>query len=176
MRGHVDVVNALIGKGADLNVKGTLGLAPLHFASFNEYPEVVKLLLEGGADVDIKNSDGETALDIAERRNYSSIVDLITSSVEQTNATSNQPEDESESNTQHSAPSQDSHIEVGKWLCKFLDEADAARYLECLIEDGFDRMDILKECLEEGDLHFMKKGHKRMTLKRLAEAERRVVV
>ncbi len=48
-----------------LNTLSQEGLAPLHYAIFNDNPAMVHVLLNGGADVNMKSSDGLTPLDIA---------------------------------------------------------------------------------------------------------------
>ena len=58
------------------------------------------------------------------------------------------------------------------WLSSHLPQLqkdDAMRYCECLMEDGFDSIDVLCGIREE-DLHFMKKGHKRMLIERVKNA------
>jgi hypothetical protein len=57
---------------------------------------------------------------------------------------------------------------VMHWLLTHLptiQEEDAVHYFNCLLEDGYDSID-LGEILEE-DLHFMKKGHRRALLRSL---------
>ena len=179
--GHVEVVKVLLEKGADVNAKDDYGKTPLHDASYYGEEEAVRLLLEKGADANAVNSDGKTALDLAKKYGRDSIVKLLTSSKQSlvdnrgevsgnghTDGTTTQPDQVAvvESNT--SSPVVASHVEVGKWLSKFLPKDDAAKYLQDLIIKGFDTMDIVKEVLEEQDLGFMKIGHKRMTMKKLA--------
>ena len=64
------------------------------------------------------------------------------------------------------------HAEVLQWLLFHLprlQKDDAKRYCERLMEDGFDSTDVLCGVREE-DLHFMKKGHKRMLIERVKNA------
>ncbi|KAL7480870.1 hypothetical protein ACHAW6_006537 [Cyclotella cf. meneghiniana] len=49
-----------------------------------------------------------------------------------------------------------------------LDKTDIVHYSECLIKDGFDTIDSICT-VEEDDLHFMKKGHKRVLMKKIGE-------
>ena len=63
-RGHVGMVNALIGKGADVNHENKRGETPLLLACRRNRYGVVKLLIESGADVNYSDN-GETALTIA---------------------------------------------------------------------------------------------------------------
>ena len=64
--GHTEVVNLLIEKGADINVKDTSrGATPLHYASENGHTEVVNLLIEKGADIHVKDNSGNTPVHYA---------------------------------------------------------------------------------------------------------------
>ena len=62
---HTDVVNKLISKGADVNVRTGHYWTPLHAAAHSGDTELMKFLLQHGAKPLIRNSRGETALDIA---------------------------------------------------------------------------------------------------------------
>ncbi|MBD0391954.1 ankyrin repeat domain-containing protein, partial [Wolbachia endosymbiont of Pentalonia nigronervosa] len=53
-KGHLNVVNALLGKGADVKAKTKDGWTPLHLAAINGHLNVVKALLGKGADVNAK--------------------------------------------------------------------------------------------------------------------------
>ncbi|KAL7533680.1 hypothetical protein ACHAXR_005382 [Thalassiosira sp. AJA248-18] len=64
---------------------------------------------------------------------------------------------------------EESNKEVMQWLATHLPklrQEDAMKYCECLVEDGFDSEDILAN-IEEEDLHFMKKAHKRSLVQRV---------
>ena len=59
--------------------------------------------------------------------------------------------------------------EVEQWLLSHLptlSRGDALNYCKCLIDDGFDSLDMLNE-LEEEDISFMKKAHKRVMSRKL---------
>ena len=58
MSGHLDVVQALIAKGADVNAT----LTALMTASRLGRVDVVQVLLDRGADVNAKDNNGLTAL------------------------------------------------------------------------------------------------------------------
>ena len=65
--------------------------------------------------------------------------------------------------------------EVARWLLSYLprlQQQDVQAYVKCLISDGFDSYEILKE-LGDDDIQFMKKGHKRV-LSRKLEVERKL--
>jgi hypothetical protein len=59
--------------------------------------------------------------------------------------------------------------EVEQWLLSHLptlSRGDALNYCKCLIDDGFDSLDMLNE-LEEEDISFMKKAHRRVMSRKL---------
>jgi uncharacterized protein len=71
--GHSEVVQLLLARGADPNVRHTgigqlQGRTALLFAVDNQQAEVVALLLDAGADVNVKDALGETALTLALER------------------------------------------------------------------------------------------------------------
>jgi len=75
--GHKKVVELLIAKGADVNVKvkdETYIETPLHSAASRGHKEIVELLIVEGADVNAKNCAGGTPLDAAQKKG---IVDLL---------------------------------------------------------------------------------------------------
>ncbi len=63
--GNVEVVEALISKGADVNARDENGATPLHYAIANEYKNIVYVLLKHGADFKIEDKDGIAPLHIA---------------------------------------------------------------------------------------------------------------
>ena len=66
-KGHKEIVELLIAKGADVNAKaGDAGSTPLHWAVQQSHNEIVQLLIAKGADVNAKHGDGETPLDYAD--------------------------------------------------------------------------------------------------------------
>nr|CAB3245717.1 protein fem-1 homolog C [Phallusia mammillata] len=64
--GFYDVVCALIGYGADVNLKNQGSFwTPLHAACFQEHEKIVSILLENGAKVMAKDQGGRTCVDFA---------------------------------------------------------------------------------------------------------------
>ncbi|MCH2101193.1 MAG: acyltransferase family protein [Planctomycetes bacterium] len=59
--GHIEVMEALLDSGADVNIRDNDQATPLIWASFFGQPTAVRLLLDRGADLYLMNSDGETA-------------------------------------------------------------------------------------------------------------------
>jgi ankyrin repeat protein len=64
--GHLDVVQALLARGADVNGKIGLDNTALMAAAKNGHLDLVQALLAKGADVSAKTTKGETALTMAQ--------------------------------------------------------------------------------------------------------------
>ncbi len=62
--GHADIVEFLLGKGAEVNSpsRNAMRVMPLHSAIANRHTEIVKLLLDHGADVNTTQADDFTPL------------------------------------------------------------------------------------------------------------------
>lgn len=60
LEGTYEIIELLIAKGADVNVKGSYGYTALMWAAENSH-KTVELLLKNGADVNVKGVDGMTA-------------------------------------------------------------------------------------------------------------------
>lgn len=58
--GNSEVVEVLLGAGADANIRDSDGDTPLHFC---ERPDIAELILLAGADMTAVNYAGETVLD-----------------------------------------------------------------------------------------------------------------
>ncbi len=76
---NVDMVRALIDKGADIKATDANGSTTLMWAAANETgkPELVQELLKLHVDPRAKNNKGETALDWAMQRGYTPIVETL---------------------------------------------------------------------------------------------------
>jgi ankyrin repeat protein len=77
IRGCLEIVRLLLGKGSRFSVPNNIGYTPLHNASNNGYLEVVKLLLEKGADITAADGSGWTALYTASESGHPEIVRLL---------------------------------------------------------------------------------------------------
>lgn len=64
-KGNVAAVKALIGKGVDVNYRGTHGNTPLGFSAFGGHDEVVRILLDAGADPNTPAYEGWSPLALA---------------------------------------------------------------------------------------------------------------
>jgi len=62
IKGHVDLVNLLIAKDADVNKSGW---APLHYAASGAKPAIMTILLEHSAYIDAESPNGSTPLMMA---------------------------------------------------------------------------------------------------------------
>ncbi|ETS83858.1 hypothetical protein PFICI_05734 [Pestalotiopsis fici W106-1] len=58
----VSFIRELVRSGADINIQGRDGVAPIHCAAMNGNLEVVNLLAESGANIDIQDASGKTPL------------------------------------------------------------------------------------------------------------------
>lgn len=63
--GHVDIIEYLISKGANVNLKDKHGITPLLAAIYEEHTDCVKMLLKSGAKTDGKAPDGSSYIDCA---------------------------------------------------------------------------------------------------------------
>lgn len=64
-RKNIEIIRAVIERGADLNAAEQNGFTPLHLATFLGNVDVVKVLLEYGASVDCVTNTGATPLHLA---------------------------------------------------------------------------------------------------------------
>jgi ankyrin repeat protein len=74
---HLDVVNLLIDKGADVNAKDVSGTTPLFSAAANSHLDACKLLIDKGATVDVKNGRGSTPFYFAAHGGNKELLDLL---------------------------------------------------------------------------------------------------
>lgn len=75
--GYIEIVEALIENGADINIKGRYDYTALHKACQSNKIDIVKILIKNGADVNIKNDIKQTALYYALEYGYEEIVDIL---------------------------------------------------------------------------------------------------
>lgn len=76
--GNADMVNLLLGQGADINAKNNEGRTPLFDAAWNGKTDVVKLLCDRGADIGAKQYNlGSTALHCAAWNGNADAVEML---------------------------------------------------------------------------------------------------
>ncbi len=77
--GELDILQALLAKGANVNARTTEddGTTPLIFASEEGHADVVQVLLARGANVNAKKKDGGTALMIAAYKGHPDVVQAL---------------------------------------------------------------------------------------------------
>nr|XP_034302047.1 uncharacterized protein LOC105321881 [Crassostrea gigas] len=75
--GNANLVETLLGNGADVNAKGTGGWTALHFAVLFNRSRIVEFLLKKKADVNSQAMDRKTPLHIAAENDHWSLVDLL---------------------------------------------------------------------------------------------------
>lgn len=76
-QGHVNVVNWLIGMGADINARNAKGSTPLIAAAFYGKTDCAAALLQAGADATLRNNDNGTAKSFAASNNHKAVVELL---------------------------------------------------------------------------------------------------
>gem|GEM_PF-1314161 len=73
--GDVEIVEVLLKRGADPNVKDDNGQTPLHIAAQEGHVDVVRVLLERGADPRIADNGGHIPLDYAKDSTIRSLLE-----------------------------------------------------------------------------------------------------
>ncbi|GMH36832.1 hypothetical protein BSKO_04705 [Bryopsis sp. KO-2023] len=64
-QGHVEIVEMLIEKGANVDAQNNRGVTALYFAAQNGHLEIARVLVQAGATVDLETERGATPLIIA---------------------------------------------------------------------------------------------------------------
>lgn len=77
VKGNVEIVEALLKKGANPDVNDTSNVTALIFATMFKHTEIVELLVNYKADKDIKDIRGFTALDYAKMMKEEKLLSLL---------------------------------------------------------------------------------------------------
>ena len=75
--GHVEIVQAILDKGTNVNAKDDWGRTALMLASQKGHKDHVELLLAKGADVNARASNGDTALMLASDNGHKEVRALL---------------------------------------------------------------------------------------------------
>lgn len=77
--GHLEIVNFLLGRGAEVNVasRNDMGVMPLHSAAAARELAIAEVLIENGAEVDAPSAGGSTALHRAAQNGQLAMVRLL---------------------------------------------------------------------------------------------------
>ena len=78
----VDVMKALVEKGADVNAANDLGMTPMHYAVQRGSDRIIEYLASKGARFDVKNKQGRTAAELARGRT-AALVNKLTGAITQ---------------------------------------------------------------------------------------------
>jgi ankyrin repeat protein len=87
--GYVEVVNALIATGADVNKASNDGSTPMYSASSQGHLEVVQALIAAGADVNKANNDGYTPMFLTSHYGHLEVVQALIAAGADVNKASN---------------------------------------------------------------------------------------
>lgn len=77
--GHLEIVNLLLGRGAEVNVpsRNEMAVVPLHSAAAARHFAIAEVLIENGADVNVSSSGGSTTLHRAAQNGQLPLVRLL---------------------------------------------------------------------------------------------------
>lgn len=78
--GHLELVNYLIARGADVNLKDVNGYTPLHWSVLLGRVDIARRLIESGADVNVKTNQNMTPLHDAAYNGNKGLVELLLAS------------------------------------------------------------------------------------------------
>ncbi len=84
IRGHRDIAELLLERGANVEARDFSGARPLHFAVENGHQDIVELLLAHGADVAVKDKLGRNPFDILLLNNDEDIRKLLLTKIAET--------------------------------------------------------------------------------------------
>ena len=85
-KGHKEIVEILIAKGADVDAKGQYDWNAFHGAALHGRTEIAGLLIAKGVDVNAKNEEGYTPLFYAAYKGHKEVAELLISKGADVNA------------------------------------------------------------------------------------------
>ena len=71
---HAEIINYLVGKGADIEAKTLAGFDALHVAAYHGHMKAMKVLVELGVNIEKKDDSTHTALFMASWQNHADVV------------------------------------------------------------------------------------------------------
>lgn len=71
------IVDYLLKKGANVNIKDNSGQSALYIAVINGNKDIVTLLIKANADINVINKDDKSLLDLATEKGYKDIIKLL---------------------------------------------------------------------------------------------------
>jgi len=76
-KGHRNVAELFIAKGAKINAKDHEGQTPLHHAALNNHMDIAELLISENAKLNVKNITGLTPLALARGSKHGKMIELL---------------------------------------------------------------------------------------------------
>ncbi|MSR64427.1 MAG: hypothetical protein EXS18_01445 [Verrucomicrobiae bacterium] len=76
-KGHLDVAELLLKKGADINAQDYMGMTPLHWAVDRQQKDVVEFLIANKAQLDVTNEKGDTPLQLTVWNKTTDLAELL---------------------------------------------------------------------------------------------------
>lgn len=77
--GHLEMVEALISRGAEVTAQNTNGQTSLHYAASRDRLDIARVLLDKGAEVNSRDKMGSCPLHRATSRGHLKMVQLLLS-------------------------------------------------------------------------------------------------
>lgn len=74
---HTEIIQLLLDKGADVNIKDKQGRGPIHLAVVTGQKDIVEKLIAKGADINAIDGRAENALTLARKNNQTEITELL---------------------------------------------------------------------------------------------------
>ena len=136
LKGHLDMVNFLIQRGADVDAVDGDGTTPILYAVIENYPDIVLMLVENGCNVNVSDEDGNIPLHWAVDQGDINLVHaLFRSKIIDVDFT----DEKCEKNTALHLAAQNGYEAIAKYLI------ENAANLDALNEDGKTPLQVATE-------------------------------